>query len=114
MSWLHSQQSNFVFSVPILMDGTVYIYVCMCVYIYIILKLLLIIFFLFLEKEREFSNAQVICMVDPCSRKYKKVPKCIISQNNLHFSLSSLFYYYYVFVFIHHGVNNCLQLTVYI
>ncbi len=24
MSWLHSQQSNFVFTVPILMDGTVY------------------------------------------------------------------------------------------
>ncbi len=27
MSWLHSQQSNFVFTVPMLMEGTVYIYI---------------------------------------------------------------------------------------
>ncbi len=26
MSWLHSQQSNFVFTVPILLEGTIYIY----------------------------------------------------------------------------------------
>ncbi len=25
MSWLHSQKSNFVFTVPILVEGTVYI-----------------------------------------------------------------------------------------
>ncbi len=100
MSWLHSQQSNFVFSVPILMDGTVYIYVCMCVYIYIILKLLLIIFFLFLEKEREFSNAQVICMVDPCSRKYKKVPN--VSFPRITFTFLYLVYFIiimYLFLF---------------
>ncbi len=29
MSWLHSQQSNFVFTVPKLMEGTVYMYMYM-------------------------------------------------------------------------------------
>ncbi len=31
MSWLHSQKSNFVFTVPILLEGTVSVCVCVCV-----------------------------------------------------------------------------------
>ncbi len=35
MSWLQSQQSNFVFTVQILLEGTVYIYIYMCVCVYV-------------------------------------------------------------------------------
>ncbi len=30
MSWLHSQKSNFVFTVPILLEGTVSVCLCLC------------------------------------------------------------------------------------
>ncbi len=38
MSWLHSQQSNFVLSVPILLGGTVYMCVYVCLYIYVYIR----------------------------------------------------------------------------